>query len=106
VLRELGIADALDARLRPFPNGATAMRALADHGQPGALGCTQVTEILYTKGVTLVGPLPAAFELATLYSIAVSKRATDAAAAKRFQGLLADPVYRALRAAGGFEPSR
>ena len=47
------------------------MRALADTTGPGAVGCTQVTEILYTPGVDLVGPLPAEFTLATMYSVAV-----------------------------------
>lgn len=103
VLRELGLADELQARLRPWPNGATAMRELAGQSSPRAIGCTQVTEILYTPGVELVDLLPPRFELATLYTAAASTRATDPALAARFAAVLASADTRALRAAGGFE---
>ena len=39
--------------------GATAMRELAGACEATALGCTQATEIRYTPGLALVGPLPA-----------------------------------------------
>lgn len=103
VLRELGIEGELRPRLRPWPNGATAMRELAAARTPRPIGCTQVTEILYTEGVELVAPLPAAFELATVYSAAVTARALDTPAARAFVGLLGGEDQRALRRAGGFE---
>ena len=60
-------------RLRPYPNGATAMRALAGARRTSPIGCTQVTEILNTPGVALVGPLPKQFELATVYTAGVQR---------------------------------
>src|SRR5258706_27895 len=54
VLARLGIGDAVAARLRTHPNGATAMRELAADAEPGAIGCTQITEIRYTPGIELV----------------------------------------------------
>ena len=54
------------------------MRELAQRASPGGLGCTQVSEILYTEGVELVGPLPARFELSTVYSGAVATHAVRA----------------------------
>jgi len=103
VLRRLGIHDEVAPRLRTYPNGATAMRALAAATEPGLLGCTQITEIRYTPGVVLVGPLPAEFELATTYTAAVCAGARAPDAALRFVALLTGPATRALRAAGGFE---
>lgn len=103
VLRELGLLEALGPRLRTFPNGATAMRALAAAGSAAPIGCTQVTEILYTPGVELVAPLPARFELATVYTAAVSARAADAGLAGQFISLLAGADSAALRARSGFE---
>ena len=74
MLEKLGIRAQVDKHLRVFPSGNIAMRELASAGgRP--IGCTQVTEILNTPGVTLVGPLPKAFELATVYTIGVSARA-------------------------------
>jgi molybdate transport system substrate-binding protein len=103
VLRELGIDDAVRARLHAFANGATAMRELAAATSARPIGCTQHTEILYTPGVRLVAALPRAFELATVYVAAVSARAADAALARRFVQLLAGADAHALRSAGGFE---
>jgi len=97
VLAELGLADVTAPRWRTFPNGATAMRELAASGPPGAIGCTQVSEILITAGVHLVGALPPRFELATLYTAAVAANARQAAAAARFIALLSAPAQIAVR---------
>jgi molybdate transport system substrate-binding protein len=102
VLRELGIADAVSSRLRTYPNGATAMRELAQAGDPAALGCTQVTEILYTRGVRLAGLLPKAFELSTLYCVAVCTASGQEALARDFVSLVAGPSTAPLREQGGF----
>jgi molybdate transport system substrate-binding protein len=103
VLAKLGVADELASRLRTFPNGATAMRALAQASDARLIGCTQITEIKGTPGVTLVGPLPALFELATTYSVGLCARATAPAAARRFITLLSGDESRAVRADAGFE---
>jgi molybdate transport system substrate-binding protein len=102
VLRELGLYDALAPRLAPFPSGAVAMRALADAPEPGLIGCTQVTEILYTSGVVLVGALPAGFELATPYAASVTTQARNVALARRLAAMLTGAEARTLRERGGF----
>ena len=42
------------------------MAAMAKAGDPNAVGCTQVTEIIITPGVTLTGLLPPPHELSTV----------------------------------------
>ena len=106
VLKKLGIHERVAAKLKPYANGAIAMAAMAraePAGHSGAVGCTQVTEILYTPGVTLVATLPAEVALTTTYSAAVSRGAGDVALARRFASLLTGEATRALRRAGGFE---
>ena len=103
VLKELGLDDELASRLHPFPNGATAMNAMAEAKGSGFLGCTQATEILYTDGVDLIAPLPREFELATVYSAAVCTRATEPKAASALIALLVSPDAQAVRSACGFE---
>ena len=103
VMRELGILDELQGRLRTYPNGATAMRAMGDSTAPRLLGCTQITEINYTAGVDLVGPLPTRFELATVYTAAISSKAAQPGLAGKLLEWLAGPDSQALRMAGGFE---
>lgn len=102
VMRELGIHDTMAPRFRAFPAGAIAMRELAASTSANPIGCTQVTEINYTPGVQLVGALPPAFELATVYTAAVSARATNAELAARFVALVGGAESLALRRDGGF----
>ena len=104
VLKTLGLDRQLADRLRTFPNGATAMREMAADPQPGAVGCTQVTEILYTPGVQLAGGLPKEFELATVYTAAVTSTASQPQGAREVAELLASDAARAVRQAGGFDP--
>lgn len=103
VLQELGIDKELASRVRVFPNGATAMLAMSESAETGLVGCTQVTEILYTPGVKLVAVLPKAFELATVYTAAVCSKAQNPSAAADLIKLLISPDAAALRTAGGFE---
>jgi molybdate transport system substrate-binding protein len=107
VLKQLGIYNEVESRLRAFPNGAIAMAELAKQprtqAQAPLIGCTQITEIIYTNGVTLVGPLPQEFELATVYSVAVSSNAAQPELARRLIELLTGAQSQALRTAGGFE---
>ena len=102
VLQELCIDQALTPLLRVFPNGATAMGEMAASNEVGLVGCTQVTEILYTSGVQLVDVLPKAFELATVYTAAVCIKAAQPQAAAALIALLTSPEAAELRRSGGF----
>jgi molybdate transport system substrate-binding protein len=117
VLKQLGIDGTVAARLHPYPNGATAMAEMAkaakrgeggknggEGGEGGGLiGCTQMTEIMYTAGVQWVAPLPFVFELATLYTAAVTTSSQSPNAAGALVALLASPHTAAVRHAGGFD---
>lgn len=103
VLERLGLSGELAPRLSMHPNGSTAMRALAATDEPGAIGCTQITEIRYTPGVALVGALPKEFELATVYSAAVTTAARDPALAREWVAMITAPENRSVRESAGFE---
>lgn len=103
VLKALGVHDELAPRFRTFPNGATAMRAMAESTAANPIGSTQVTEILFTRGVTLTALLPPEFELATTYTAAVCARAASPALAHDFIRMLTEPQAADLRARCGFE---
>jgi molybdate transport system substrate-binding protein len=104
VMKTLGVDAELATRFKSFPNGAAAMRAMAQDSGKGAIGCTQVTEILFAPGVELAGLLPNEFELATVYTAAVATKAQDPQAARAFIAMLAGGDAAALRTSGGFEP--
>ena len=101
VLGELGIREQVAGRLRTFPNGATAMRAMGEAGGK-PIGCTQSTEILATPGVALVAPLPRGLDLETVYTACVNARAAERAGAARFVRGVTGEGARALRTKAGF----
>lgn len=103
VLKALGLDVELADRLRPYANGATAMKAMAESAETGLIGCTQATEILFTDGVELVAPLPKEFELATVYTAAVCTKAGQPQAAREMIAMLASTEFSALRVRCGFE---
>ena len=102
VLARLGIAAETAGRLKTFPNGATAMAALAAATSPRPIGCTQVTEILNTPGVQLVAPLPSGFELATVYTAGVTANARAPDMARRLARLVASDEVASTRQKAGF----
>lgn len=104
VMHLLGVDKDMAGRLHPHSNGAAAMQALAQSSEPGAIGCTQVTEILFAAGVQFAANLPREFELATVYTAAVSSRAAQPRAAAALIEMLTSDEAAGLRSAGGFEP--
>jgi molybdate transport system substrate-binding protein len=107
VLAQLGITREVEGRLRVHPNGATAMRHLAQSGAQHPVGCTQSTEIINTPGVKLSGKLPPGCELATTYTASIATHATHPREALALIDLLIAPDRRELRTLAGFvEPAR
>lgn len=102
VLDRLDIAAEVAPRLRPHPNGAAAMAALAAVTGGRPIGCTQVTEILGTRGVTLVGNLPEGFALATVYTLGITTNARSPELARKLAVLLTGGASRDLRRKAGF----
>ena len=103
MLETLGLVEELHTRLRFAPNGASAMRALAEAQEEQALGCAQATEILATQGTTFVGDLPSPFSLSTHYAMAVTAVSRSAQAAYRFIEMATAPSAMSVRKACGFE---
>jgi len=106
VLDRLGIADEVAARLRIFPNGATAMRELTASDARRPIGCTQSTEIINTKGVSLSGSLPPGCELATTYTAGITVAAAHPQQAQDLIDLLTSAGQQEQRQRAGFISGR
>jgi molybdate transport system substrate-binding protein len=106
VLQQLSIAEEVAARLRIYPNGATAMGHLAASDALRPVGCTQSTEIISTNGVRLSGSLPSGCDLSTVYTAAVTTGAAHARQAQALVDLLMDSNQRGLRTQAGFLEAR
>ena len=102
ILAQLGIAGEVAARLRVFPNGATAMREMAASDARRPIGCTQSTEIISTEGVMLSAVLPVGCELATMYTAGVTTTAAYAPEAQQLIDLLIGEGQREQRERAGF----
>ena len=102
VLQQLGIINEVESRLKIYPNGATAMRHMADSDARRAIGCTQATEIIATRGIRLSGALPRGCDLATTYTAAITTRASHAREAQILIDLLTSKDHATLRAQAGF----
>lgn len=102
VLEKLGIATPVASRLRTFPNGATAMAALAKATEARPIGCTQVTEIVAVVGVTLVAVLPKGFDLSTRYTAAVVAASSHQDKARELVTLLTSEDQSEARQRAGF----
>lgn len=102
VLDQLGIAYEVASRLKIFPNGATAMRELANSTATRPIGCTQATEIIATNGIALSGSLPPGCELVTMYTAGVTARAAYPKQAATLITLLAGADRKDLRQRVGF----
>ncbi|MCC2099379.1 MAG: substrate-binding domain-containing protein, partial [Hyphomicrobiales bacterium] len=102
VLKACGIDIDGDPRLRPHPNGATAMKAMAAQQGGSPIGSTQITEILPIAGVDAIGMLPGGFALATVYTIGIPKSCKQRDAAETLAALLTGDFAKDLRPGAGF----
>jgi molybdate transport system substrate-binding protein len=67
------------------------------------IGIHQISEIVSEKGVTLVGPLPAAIQNYTTYAVGLGTGAGNAEAAKAFIRVLTGPSAAAVLKSKGME---
>jgi molybdate transport system substrate-binding protein len=104
VLAQLGIADEVAGRLKIYPNGATAMRHMAESDAKHPIGCTQATEIIATKGIRPSGALPKGCDLATTYTAAIAAKARHPREAQILIDLLAAADHTVARERAGFLP--
>jgi molybdate transport system substrate-binding protein len=99
VLQRLGVADAVRPKAILEDDGVQVMRAVVKGD--AELGVTQISEIKHIAPETLVGPLPEELQLASVYSVGVSPKASKAAA--QLADLLAGTEARESFRHAGFD---
>lgn len=97
----LGIADAMAPKL-VLMKGGLAAEAVVD-GRAD-LVVQQISEIVAVNGVTLVGPLPAEIQNATIYAGAIAAGSATPDHARALLDLLAGPAARPVLLAKGMTP--
>jgi molybdate transport system substrate-binding protein len=101
MLEQLGVAEQMRPKIRLFPDGTKALEALAK-GEI-ALTVAPTTSIYTVPGVQLLGPLPEALQLKTLYAAALPKRSTSPVAGVLLT-MLKSPEVAALLHEKGIDP--
>ena len=102
LIEQIGIADAMEGRIihRPALEGGVQLVA---SGQ-AEIGFYPKSEVVNTDGLTVVGPLPAAIQLTTIYGAAVTSVSATPDAAAAFIAFMSEPVRRAAWTRAGFDP--
>jgi molybdate transport system substrate-binding protein len=91
VLAKLGIADAVRAKAILGKGGSVADKVASGEAE---IGFQNTTELLTVQGATVIGPLPAELQKATVYSGAVMASAKSRDAAQALLDYLASPGGR------------
>jgi molybdate transport system substrate-binding protein len=102
LLEQIGIADTMKGRIihRPALEGGVQLVASGE----AEIGFYPKSEVVNTAGLTVVGPLPAAIQLTTIYGAAVTSASTVADAAAAFIAFMSNPAHRAAWTRAGFDP--
>jgi molybdate transport system substrate-binding protein len=99
-----GIAQQLEGRLFQAPAGVPVGSQVADGFAD--LGFQQLSELIFVKGLTVLTPLPAAVQITTTFSAAVSARSTQAQVALELIDFLASPQTGQAKLHYGMTPAK
>jgi len=100
VIEQLGIAAQVKAKARTQPGGLVGELVIAGAAE---LAIQQIPELLAVPGITLVGPLPAPLQKATVQAGGIFAASPRAAAAQTLLDFLVSPTARDVFLAKGFE---
>jgi molybdate transport system substrate-binding protein len=100
LLDRLGIANEIKPKAKLKQGGHVSDLVMSGEAE---LGIHQMSEIVSEKGVTLVGPLPAAIQNYTTYAVGYAAESKNAEAAKAFIKLLTGPSAAAVLKSKGME---
>jgi molybdate transport system substrate-binding protein len=102
LLQRMGIADAMKGKIVYRLLGSAVADAVAS-GE-AELGITFTSELQQNTGVNVVGTLPAAIQLPTIYSAAIVTGAGSSERARALLGGLSGAEWRATLTKAGLEP--
>ena len=102
LIEAMGIADAMKSKIihRPALEGGVQLVASGE----ADIGFYPKSEVINTDGLTVVGPLPAAIQLTTIYGAAVTTTSAAPDASAAFIAFMVDAAHRAAWAHAGFDP--
>jgi len=103
VIEQMGIADAVNAKNR-FPPPAGLCAQFLPTGEV-ELAIQQTPELKQVPGIEIVGPLPAPFQLVTVFVAGIEKASGKVQEAKTFLDFLRLPASAAIFREKGLDPA-
>lgn len=103
VFERWGIADAIAAKIVQAPPGVP-VGSLVARGEVD-LGFQQLSELMNLPGIAVLGPLPAAIQIMTTFSGALSSTSTQGDAVRAFLAFAASPATLELKRTNGMDPA-
>jgi molybdate transport system substrate-binding protein len=102
LIETMGIADAIKSKIihRPALEGGVQLVASGE----ADIGFYPKSEVINTDGLAVVGPLPAAIQLTTIYGAAVTTTSAAPDASAAFIAFMVDAAHRVAWAHAGFDP--
>ena len=98
-----GIADEVAGRMVQAPPGVP-VGSLVARGDV-ELGFQQLSELLNVEGITVVGPLPPAIQITTIFSAGVGVHSAQALAAQALLDFMASPAATEAKRRQGMDPA-
>jgi molybdate transport system substrate-binding protein len=105
VFADLGIAEAMAAKVRYGAGGVTGLVGLIIERGEAEMGVQQIAELRAVPGVDFVGPLPAALQAVTPFTAAIPTVARNAEAGRKLIDFLVTPKAKSVISAKGLEPA-
>jgi molybdate transport system substrate-binding protein len=102
LIEQIGIADAMKGRIIHCPALEGGVQLVASG--KAEIGFYPKSEVVNTAGLTVVGPLPAAIQLTTIYGAAVTSASATPDASAAFIAFMSNPAHRAAWMQAGFDP--
>ncbi len=98
-----GIADTIKSRIVQAPPGVP-VGSLVASGEV-ELGFQQLSELIHQDGIAVLGPLPAAIQITTIFSAGLSVTSTQAQAVRALLDFMTSPAAEGIKRRNGLEPA-
>lgn len=98
-----GIADTIKSRIVQAPPGVP-VGSLVASGEV-ELGFQQLSELIHQDGIDVLGPLPAAIQINTIFSAGLSVTSKQAHVVRALLDFMASPAATGVKQRNGLEPA-
>jgi molybdate transport system substrate-binding protein len=105
VFQDLGIADAIAAKLKYGAGGVSGLVGLIIERGEAEIGVQQIAELKAVAGVDFIGPLPSELQSVTSFTAAIPAAAQNVEGGRKLIAFLTTPAAKRVIEAKGLQPA-